>query len=1807
MLNHYRTVMNAVSRCFLFLFAAFALLAPVGRAVEVDPMHYRSHVFLTGDYVLDSTPLGGQGSNPGFTKGNFTISGVPCTLGIGPSASIVPCSTIGAVPADIVSAVVYWETVYPSNYTPAQELLLRKGKFDGKDITGQPLGAGSHPVACWGFGGTIPVQRFYVADVLRNLSFDTVNKVRLANGSHTVELPSIGTSGNGQIPLAQGATLVVGFRVVVPGKPDIMPLRAFVTYAGSQNMGPRLPGEPVFSTANQVLGGFWQLAPAAAAKMTWIVGDASSKFKQTLTVNGLAPSGVNQTNPFGGAQGGGWNALTFNISDAILQANLQYPAMVQTQVQPGDNESACLSFGVILISALVRNGSNDGILNIWKTNGLHFNRGGTDVPATFGTCTEYPADCVNLPAMGAIVERRQIYIQLDWMHGTGDGTGGIDGYGTHVHKPRLEALEAVYQAFQPKNIDVFFDVGNNYQGLGKPFIIPAAYAKGGHDDDESSLACVDPSPLVPPDLCAYDVPYSVLSYKLGFSFIRDGNKLLSPPILAHMPQNRKDIFHYGLLGHSLAGPFDSTTGKPLSPDPKTTSGIADRPGGSFMVTLGGWRSDIPADDMVGSKNQQAGTIMHELGHNLNLLHGGLLKTPQCGPNYPSVMSYSNQTRLLTLPNGSAVPNFSDGLLSSFNENSLPGALGALNYKVRFYGPLGPNNTSSQAAKVHCDGSAITDGALAMRLESATVSTPDWSNGKVPAVSAFDVNFDGNGGILGQALSDQPDWSSLNLLQVSAQPMFGSISVGSISSDSGSIASDSGSVASDAGSIASDSGSIASDSGSIASDSGSIASDSGSITSDSGSIASDSGDLDYETLNSSSVDPPPSPSPDCPTCGTTATNGLTGILVKWTPPPSSVQSYNIYRCNATADPLCTPSVPPVAFRNVAGGSATPSSTDNVNDSVNAGATCPSANTCNNTFYRYSVTALVLVSGQITESGQSNTATSKVTRLFVIADSKTVTYDGTIQAVTFQVYGEVSGSLSPAAVTCTSARNVVTNFAIVCSGPATTSPTNGVTYNLPYLSNTPGTLTINQRPITVTAAASSKPYDTTTTSAAVPTITSVLGLGNGDIATWTESYDNPNVGTTHVMTPAGTVIDNNGGNNYSVTFVTINTGVITKATATIVVTPYSVTYDGNPHTATGTATGVGGADLSAGLTLTGTTHTNAGTYDGDAWSFSGGTNYNDASGTVNDAIAKATATIVVTPYSVTYDANPHTATGTATGVGGADLSASLTLTGTTHTNAGTYNGDAWSFSGGTNYNDASGTVNDAIAKATATIVVTPYSVTYNANPHTATGTATGVGGANLSASLNLGGTTHTNAGTYNGDAWSFSGGTNYNDASGTVNDVIAKANATIVVVGYNVPYDGAPHTATGTATGVGGANLSASLNLGGTTHTPVGIYPADAWSFSNANYNDAAGTVRDVIEGFTLTGNLLTPRSLHTATLFTGGPLVGKVLIAGGKSNPTLASAELFDPTAQTFSATTNPMGTARSSHTATLLTIGANAGKVLIAGGADSTGKALASAELFNPSTQSFSPSTNAMPNKAAGHTATLLSSDVNLSGANASKILFPGGGNSNAQLYDQNAGTFSSTGGMGSNRSDHSATLLPNGKVLIAGGTGNGGAVLATALLYDPKTGNFAGTASMSTKRSSHRAVLLSSGPNAGKVLVEGGWNGASDVASAELYDPATGTWAAAASLGVTGAREAHTATLLLNDGRVLVAAGKNAGTSIKTAALYTTVSPTTSAFIATGSLNYERASHTATLLSDGRVVVIGGVGLAGVSIGSAELFISGP
>jgi hypothetical protein len=149
-------------------------------------------------------------------------------------------------------------------------------------------------------------------------------------------------------------------------------------------------------------------------------------------------------------------------------------------------------------------------------------------------------------------------------------------------------------------------------------------------------------------------------------------------------------------------------------------------------------------------------------------------------------------------------------------------------------------------------------------------------------------------------------------------------------------------------------------------------------------------------------------------------------------------------------------------------------------------------------------------------------------------------------------------------------------------------------------------------------------------------------------------------------------------------------------------------------------------------------------------------------------------------------------------------------------------------------------------------------------------------------------------------------------------------------------------------------------------------------------------------------------------------------------------------------------------------------------------------------------------------------------------VLVAGGDNgstlSSAELYDPATGTWSSTGSLGTARENHTATLLPSGKVLVAAGHNDSSGYLNSAELYDPASGSWSSTGSLVPVRYNHTATLL---PN-GKVLVAGGGN-PGPLSSAELYDPASGSWSSTGSLGT--ARYNHTATLLPN-GKVLVAGG---------------------------------------------------------------------
>ena len=356
---------------------------------------------------------------------------------------------------------------------------------------------------------------------------------------------------------------------------------------------------------------------------------------------------------------------------------------------------------------------------------------------------------------------------------------------------------------------------------------------------------------------------------------------------------------------------------------------------------------------------------------------------------------------------------------------------------------------------------------------------------------------------------------------------------------------------------------------------------------------------------------------------------------------------------------------------------------------------------------------------------------------------------------------------------------------------------------------------------------------------------------------------------------------------------------------------------------------------------------------------------------------------------------------------------------------------------------------------------------------------------------------------------------------------------------------------------------------------------------------SATLNVVIGGtFVLTGSLSTARTEQTATLLNNG----LVLIAGGvnPNGKSLASAELYNPATGTFSYTAGSLNTERQYYTATLL----NNGMVLLAGGRDSNNNTLASAELYNPATGTFS-NTGSMNTARNTHTATLLDNGmVLMAGGGASSIWI-----ASAELYNPATGTFTSTGSMNTARIYHTATLLNNGMVLIAGGQPAFAVDQASAELYNPATGTFSYTGSMNSARSAHAATLL----NNGMVLLAAGetepFLGGT---SAELYDPATGTFSYTGSLNTPLQWPRGT---LLDDGTVLIAGGQigDFGSVVASAELY---NPATGTFSNTGSMSTVRVDFTATRLNNGLALMAGGqtgttayLPPSGSILGSAELY----
>src|SRR4051794_37531026 len=329
-----------------------------------------------------------------------------------------------------------------------------------------------------------------------------------------------------------------------------------------------------------------------------------------------------------------------------------------------------------------------------------------------------------------------------------------------------------------------------------------------------------------------------------------------------------------------------------------------------------------------------------------------------------------------------------------------------------------------------------------------------------------------------------------------------------------------------------------------------------------------------------------------------------------------------------------------------------------------------------------------------------------------------------------------------------------------------------------------------------------------------------------------------------------------------------------------------------------------------------------------------------------------------------------------------------------------------------------------------------------------------------------------------------------------------------------------------------------------------------------------------------GSLASGRYSHTATALKDG----RVLVAGGYDDSALAGAQLYDPATNGWS-NAAAMNDARHGHAAVLL----HSGKVLVAGGHAPASNQPSGASGYTRTAEGYDPAANTWTKAASMSTGrfqptmTVLQDGRVLVAGGTGDIENPGGGVTlavplaSAEIYNPETNTWAAAAAMSTPRAGHTATLLQNGQVLVAGGAG-----LSSAELYDPSSNQWTATGALAQARAFATATELPDG----NVLVAGGEGGArTALASVEVYDAGSGAWHAAA--GMAGARE-NAAAALLDDGTVLVAGGEDSrlGTPLASTERY---DPHGNAWTDGGAMAAARTEESLTALDDGRAIVVGG------------------
>jgi len=792
---------------------------------------------------ISAGSVAGQQQQPALTwfhtytiPGNYAVGGVdlvPLSFKNGLRTRKILMGNQVPANAEILAAFLYWETMWRGQEN-AVDPLNDQVKFRGQRVTAikstrQPVTPGCRAI---GDAEWMGIMR---ADVLRLLPLQLDDKGeptgrRLVNDAdlaankltpHSVTLPDSGIFNF--VPQSAGASLLV----IYQDPNQAAPLTSIVVYDGLNVQARTTNNDTVLP-----IRGFIDAVDGSAARLTYIGGSGFVNLTDRVYVG---TKRVDSGNPF--PAGGlltdrAWSNPTFNIPAGgwTVEDGGLYGEQVTTRI----THTAplllydCLSTGAVIFAARTQDSDGDGLAD--KLEQLSGLKDPHDVA--------YP----DIRAMGADKDRRDLFVEINAMWAPANTTYGVSKapyVGTitdtdgHLHMPTPFVLKQVGDALanppvgkQP--INVHFDVGPPaaYHALVDPDVHDGSPSPFASLEAESYIVQYDArggeqilertSQRFPtfPGTVSWNSALQVLASgpvgkngeELTEADINAGACLTSGasfPCRRRFDLNRHGIFHLGTYVHARGVPKSTfpcvlpngsevpaqsngscampATVNPAYYVPKSVSGVAELPGKFFMVSLGLW------DNFQGTRDLQANTTLHELGHNLDLWHGGgkpqFTKTakglhvfvqPNCKPNHLSIMSYLFQATGVRGADGLARARLSGEVIGSINEQApFDAPLFMASPEAPFtswYAPKAPGTLGTQfalePATKHCDGTPLlpTDsafGTVRLDLKSAN-GLIDWAGDGAPSGSDQDVNFDGKKSGEGASLVGYSDWDGIAL-------------------------------------------------------------------------------------------------------------------------------------------------------------------------------------------------------------------------------------------------------------------------------------------------------------------------------------------------------------------------------------------------------------------------------------------------------------------------------------------------------------------------------------------------------------------------------------------------------------------------------------------------------------------------------------------------------------------------------------------------------------------------------------------------------------------------------------------------------------------------------------------------------------------------------------------------------------------------------------------------------------------------------------------------------------------------------------